>query len=236
MKMKVLASGSSGNCYFLQNQNETLIIECGIPYKDILKGLDFNISNALGCLVTHEHKDHAKAIRDIIKAGIDIYTSSGTASACAVFEYRVEHIKSEKQFSLGDFKILPFEIEHDALEPLGFLIQRNDFGKLLFITDSYYCQYKFSGLNHIMIECNFSSEILQESQAPAYHKNRLLKSHFSLENVKDFLRANDLREVKNITLLHLSNGNSDAKLFKEEIEKLTGIPTYIAVSGLEIEL
>ncbi len=236
MRMKILASGSSGNCYFLQNKEETLIIECGVPYKEILRGLDFNIGNVLGCLVTHEHKDHAKAIRDIIKAGIDIYTTEGTALACAALEYRVKHIKSERQFNLGDYKILPFEVEHDASEPLGFLIQHNDFGKLLFITDSYYCQYKFSGLNHIMIECNFSSEILQENQYSLVLTNRLLVSHFSLENVKEFLKANDLSNVKDITLLHLSNGNSDAKLFKEEIEKLTGIPTYIAVSGLEIDL
>jgi phosphoribosyl 1,2-cyclic phosphodiesterase len=59
-------------------------------------------------------------------------------------------------------------------------------------------------------------------------KSRLLKSHFSLENVKQFLRANDLSRVREIWLLHLSDGNSDAERFKREVMELTGKPTYIA--------
>lgn len=245
MKMKVLGSGSSENCYLLQNEKETLIIECGIPYKNILKGLGFVLNDVVGCLVSHEHKDHSKAIRDMMNNGIDVYTSVGTVEALnigdyAVNSYRLDFIESEKLIKIDKFIILPFKTEHDAAEPLGFLIYHNDFGRLLFITDSYYCQYKFTGLNHIMIECNYSTEILKENieqgNLPLSLRDRLLRSHFSLENVKEFLKANDLSQVKDITLLHLSNGNSNAELFKTEIEKLTGIPTYIAVSGLEIDL
>ncbi|MCR3760387.1 MBL fold metallo-hydrolase [Clostridium felsineum] len=240
MKLKVLGSGSSGNCYLLQNGNETLMLECGLPYKTILKGLNFNLNNVVGCLISHEHKDHSKAISDIIKAGIDIYTTEGTAIACAALEYRVKHIKSEEQFKLNNFTVLPFETEHDAVEPLGFLIQHNDLGKLLFITDSYYCQYKFNGLNHIMIECNYSKSILDKNiknglMHPAL-ANRLLKSHFSLDHVKEFLKANDLSKCREIILIHLSDSNSNAAEFKEEIERLTGIPVYIANKGLELEL
>lgn len=240
MKLKVLASGSKGNCYLLQSKNETLILECGIRYKDILKGLNFNLSNVVSAIISHEHKDHSKAITDVIKAGIDIYTSKGTALACAALEYRVKHIKSEKQFKVGGFTILPFETEHDAKEPLGFLIQHEELGKLIFITDSYYCQYNFKGLNHIMIECNYSHEILtdnlEQGLIPNSLKNRLLKSHFSLDHVKEFLSANDLSQVKDITLIHLSDGNSNSEQFKAEIERLTGKPTYIASKGLEIEM
>lgn len=240
MQLKVLGSGSSGNCYLLQNEKETLMIEAGIKYKEILKGLDFNIKNVVGCLVSHEHKDHSKAISDIIKSGIDVYTSEGTALACAAIEYRVKHIKSEQQFKINDFTILPFQTEHDAAEPLGFLIQHPDMGKLLFITDSYYCKYTFKGLNHIMIECNYSLPILNENVdqglIPSVLKNRLLKSHFSFEHVKEFLKANDLSSVKDIILIHLSGDNSDPEMFKNEIEKLTGKPTYIAHKGLQIDL
>lgn len=240
MKLKVLASGSSGNCYLLQGKKETLIIECGIRYKDILKGLDFNLSNIVGCLVSHEHKDHSKAIADIIKAGIDIYTSEGTALACAALEYRVKHIKSEQQFRLGNFTILPFKTQHDAKEPLGFLIQHPEMGKMIFATDTYYIQYKFSGLNHILVECNYENGILAENIEqgiiPISLRNRLLKSHFSLPNVKDFLKASELDAVRNIMLIHLSGNNSNSALFKDEVEKTTGKPVYIATPGLEIEL
>lgn len=240
MRLKVLGSSSKGNCYLLQGEKETLILECGIPYKSILKGLNFNLSNVVGCLVTHEHKDHSKAINELIKNGIDVYTSKGTTEACKVTGHRINHIESEKAIKIGDFIVLPFEAQHDAAEPLGFLIYHNDIGKLLFITDSYYCQYKFTELNHILIECNYSQEILSENLdqglIPNSLKNRLLKSHFSLSNVKEFLKVIDLKETEELVLIHLSEGNSNSAVFQEEIEKLTGKPTYIADDGLEIDL
>ncbi|UZQ49823.1 MBL fold metallo-hydrolase [Clostridium kluyveri] len=240
MKLIVLGSGSAGNCYLLQNKDETLILECGLPYKTILKGLDFNLMNVVGCLVTHCHNDHSKAIKELISNGIDVYSSGETLKAIDAGNYRVQVIKSENQISIGDFTVLPFETEHDAVEPLGFLIQHNDMGKLLFITDSYYCQYNFTGLNHIMIECNYSMDIVNENfEKGLIHpvlRNRLLKSHFSLENVKEFLKVTDLSQVRDIVLLHLSDSNSDEERFKTEIERLTGKPTYIADKGLKIDL
>lgn len=241
MRLKVLGSGSSGNCYLLQNEKETLILECGLPYKTILKGLNFNIGNVVGCLVSHEHKDHSRAVIDLLDNAIDVYSSEGTYEKLLVFHnYHTKVIKSEQQFTVSNFTVLSFETEHDAAEPLGFLIQHRDMGKLLFITDTYYCQYKFVGLDHIMIECNYSSGILQKNidKGLIYPilANRLLKSHFSLENVKEFLKATDLKSVRDITLLHLSDDNSDAERFKEEIERLTGVATYVADAGLEINL
>jgi phosphoribosyl 1,2-cyclic phosphodiesterase len=237
MLLKVLGSGSRGNCYLLQNKKETLILECGLPYKTILKGLDFNLSSVVGCLVTHEHKDHSKEIFKLGHAGVDIYTSCGTLNAIGDgLGYRAKFIRSEELFKVGEFIILALEAQHDAAEPLSFLIQHQEFGKLLFITDSYYCKYKFKELDHIMIECNYSMEILKEKELPKSLKNRIIKSHFELENVKEFLRSNDLSQVKDITLIHLSDSNSNAAQFKEEIEKLTGKPVYIADKGLELEL
>ncbi|MDD7793670.1 MBL fold metallo-hydrolase [Clostridium sp. 'White wine YQ'] len=246
MKLKVLGSGSSGNCYLLQNNEETLIIECGLQYKTILKGLDFNLSNVVGCLITHEHKDHSKAIRELLKDGIDVYTSLGTTRAilkeCEAIEtyHRLHFIKSENQFKVGRFTVLPFSTKHDAVEPLGFLIQHEKLGKLLFITDSYYCEYKFKNINHILIECNYSQDILEENlDNEIIHpvlRDRLIKSHFSLENVKEFLKANDLSVVNNVVLIHLSDSNSNAREFKSQIERLTGKPVYIANKGLEINL
>ncbi|EDS78027.1 metallo-beta-lactamase domain protein [Clostridium botulinum C str. Eklund] len=240
MKLKVLGSGSSGNCYLLQGKEETLILECGLPYKTILKGLNFKIGNVVGCLVTHEHKDHSKAANDLIRNGIDVYLSQGTAAGIEFIDinrsHRIHEIKSEKVFKIGEFIILPFKTEHDAAEPLGFLIQHLEMDQLLFITDSYYCRYKFSDIDHVLIECNYSDEILKERKLPQKLKDRIIKSHFELENVKEFLKATDLKGTKEIVLIHLSDGNSNAEQFQKEIEMLTGKPTYIADEGLELEV
>lgn len=237
MKLKVLGSGSSGNCYLLQGKEETLILECGLSYKTILKSLDFNLNNVVGCLVSHEHKDHSKAIFNLGAAGIDVYTSCGTLNAIGDgLGYRAKIVKSEHAFKIGNFAIVPFATEHDAAEPLGFLIYHKDLGKLLFITDSYYCKYSFQDVDHILIECNYSNEILQQKELPKNLKNRIIKSHFELDNVKDFLKATDLKGTKEIVLIHLSDGNSNAEQFKEEIERVTGKPVYIADKDLEIDL
>lgn len=245
MQLKVLGSSSSGNCYLLYNENETLILECGLPYKTILKGLNFNLRNIVGVLVSHEHKDHSKAIKDMMNNGIDVYTSVGTVEALniadyAVTSYRLSFLKSEEQCHIGKFTVMPFATEHDVAESLGFLIHHADMGTLLFATDTYYIQYNFPGLNHVLIECNYDLEIIREN---VHNKilniglaERLSKSHMSLNECKAFLSKTNLSMVKNIVLIHLSDSNSDANYFQESIEKLTGKPTYVAESGLEIDL
>ena len=226
MEIMALASSSKGNCYLVSDGNTSLLLECGIRYSDIQKGLNFKVSQVDGCLISHEHGDHGKAVKEVMKAGINVYTSKGTAEALGVSGHRVKVIKARQSFSIGTWTILPFETEHDAAESLGFLLVNKQGEKLLFATDTFYIKYKFNGLSHIMIECNYSMDILKENieagRVPAVMKKRLMRSHFSLENVKEFLKANDLSKVKEIWLLHLSDSNSDEQRFKQEIQQLTG--------------
>ncbi|OEH86226.1 MBL fold metallo-hydrolase [Desulfuribacillus stibiiarsenatis] len=232
LNIKVLASSSKGNCYHITDGSTPLLLECGISFKEIQKGLNFKTSDIQGCLISHEHKDHCKAVSDVIKAGIDVYASQGTIGAMNVSSHRLNVIQAKKQFNIGTWTILPFQTEHDCAEPLGFLLTNQAGEKLLFATDTYYVRYKFRGLTHIMIECNYAIDILRKNvengKVPAAMKDRLFKSHFSLANVKEFLRANDLSMVQEIYLLHLSDGNSDSDRFKREIQELTGKIVKIA--------
>lgn len=231
LDLKVLGSSSTGNCYLINTSKEVLILECGVHYKRIFEALNYNLINVVGCLVTHEHADHSKSFNDLAKSGIEIYSSAGTLNALGVEGHRIHKVQSEKQFRAGNFIILPFEVQHDAAEPLGYLIYHPEFGKLLFATDTYYIKYKFNSLNYIMVECNYSKKLLDKNihsgnLIPSLRK-RLLSSHFSLENVIKFLKANDLSVLKGIMLMHLSNSNSNANEFKEEIETVTGVPVTI---------
>jgi phosphoribosyl 1,2-cyclic phosphodiesterase len=159
MDIKVLASGSSGNAYLVSDRHTTLLIECGISYRKIQQKLNFRTAEIDACLVTHEHKDHSKASKDILKAGIDIYISQGTKEALELVGHRINIIKAKQQFKIGTWVILPFDTQHDAVEPLGFLLYSNATKeKLLYVTDTAYIRYQFKGLTHIMIECNYSTE------------------------------------------------------------------------------
>mgnify|MGYP003779776887 CR=1 FL=1 len=232
MDIKVLASGSSGNCYYVSDGDSPVLIECGLPWKQIQQGIGFRTSELAGCLISHEHKDHCRAVQDIMKAGIDCYMSQGTAEALGISGHRLHIIKAKQQFRIGTWTILPFETQHDAAEPLGFLLANQCGEKMLYATDTFYIRYRFQGLTHIAVECNYSMDILRANieagLVPVELKNRIIQSHFSLENVKRFLKANDLSQVREIWLLHMSDGNSDAERFKREIQELTGKMVFVA--------
>ncbi|ECL0334334.1 MBL fold metallo-hydrolase [Listeria monocytogenes] len=230
MEIRTIASGSKGNAYVISSGRSKLLIECGINFDVIRKALNFDLSDVSGCLVSHEHGDHTAGVKKMLRtSNIKIYASEGTLSALNVPDSRQFILKEKSAQDIGDWTVLPFRTEHDAKEPLGFMIQRKN-EKLLFITDSYYVRYKFNNINYLMIECNYSSDILEENVINKVihpvQKKRVLQSHFSLENVKDFLKANDLSQLREIHLLHISEKNGDKERFKKEIQAMTGIPVY----------
>lgn len=241
MIIKILGSSSSSNCYLLQADNgETLLIECGVDFKEVKKTLNFDISNVSGCLISHEHKDHAGYVQKLLEAGIDCYMSKGTKEALELNHHRANILSEFTKTSIGSYKVMTFKTKHDCAEPIGFLVQHKEMGLMLFATDTFYLEYNFEGLNHIFIECNYAKDILNNNVELGIInnqlKNRTLRSHFELENVKNFLKSNDISSVRNICLLHLSDRNSDAERFKKEIEQLTDKNVVIAEKGTEIDL
>jgi len=168
-----------------------------------------------------------------MKAGVDCYMTEGTRNELRVSGHRIKLIEPLKKVAIETFDVLPFSTQHEAAEPVGFLIKSRVSGeKLLFITDSFYCRYRFRGVSYYMIECNYSRQILDENirsgRTPAAVRNRIVKSHFELENVKAFFRAQDMSRAREIHLIHISTGNGDPDVFKAEIQKTTGLPVYCA--------
>lgn len=236
--VKCLASGSAGNAYAIDDGESVLLLEAGLPAKKILSGFLPLLPRVEGCLITHEHGDHACGAVGLAGRGIDLYATEGTFAGMqgAVPAHRQHEIKINVQFRLGSWLVLPFEVEHDAEEPAGYLLYSLAAQeKLLFATDTYYIPNTFRDLNIVMVECNYSRDLLEDNikagRVPELLKARILRSHFSLDNVKSFLKANDLGECRKIYLLHLSGGNSDPERFKREIQELTGIVTTVCGKG-----
>ncbi|HXR85043.1 MAG TPA: MBL fold metallo-hydrolase, partial [Hanamia sp.] len=236
-------SSSAGNCYLLENEKETLIIEAGLRFDDIKRGLKYNLRKGCGCLVSHEHGDHCKGAKDMLNAGITIFASEGTHKGINGFlkfdrHHRQVNVFPGQQFYAGNFRIIPFDVKHDAYQPTGFLINHEETGTILFVTDTYYVANTFRGLNNVIVEANFCQKILDgrmaAGESPDFLRNRIFKSHMSLATCKDLLRANDLSNVNNIVLIHLSDSNSDAKRFQQEITEVTGKVVTIAEPGLQI--
>lgn len=235
IKVRCLASGSSGNSYAVDDGKSVLLLEAGVKAKRIVAGFSPVLSRVAGCLISHEHGDHACGAGELAGYGVDLYASEGTLEAIRSsirHPYRCNVIRVGEQVQLGSWVVLPFETKHDAAEPMGFLLYSTAAReKLLFATDTYYIPNRFCGLNVIMVECNYSPELLRENIAkglvPESQRPRLLQSHFGLQNVKDFLLANDLSQTRRIYLIHVSSRNGDKSLFEKEIRQLTGIPVTV---------
>jgi len=238
MILKAIGTGSKGNCYLFKPQKgKSLIIDCGVNFKEVKKAIDFNVESICGVLQTHSHGDHSKFTNEFLNVGIDVYMSHENQKEIGITSNRIKIIEDKKHFKLGDFKVMPFDLKHDV-KCLGFLIEHNESGKFCMITDTCYCKYTFPGLNNIIIEANYSKAIIDRKFGPEsgkeFLRNRILKSHFSLENCKDMLSANDLSKVNNIVLIHLSDSNSDEKQFVKEVFELTGKNVTAAVNGMKI--
>ena len=193
--------------------------------------MNFDLPGVSGALVSHSHADHCKALVDAARAGIDVYLSRQTAEAIEAAGHRIHHVSPREQFSIdGGWTVLPFEVEHDVDGALGFLISTGD-EKILFLTDTWFCRYRCKGITRLMVECNYDDETLRKnvtSGSLSYAQcERVLRTHFGLEKVVDFMKANDISSVKEIHLLHLSNGNANEERIRTTIKRLTGVPVYV---------
>lgn len=234
MTLKIISSNSSGNAYLLQSATGTLLIECGVHISKIKQALNYNITN-VACIVSHSHGDHACSIKAVMDAGINVFASAATFMVHhADKHHRAKVIYDQKNFLVNGFKIKPFSVHHDV-PCFGFMISHEEMGNCIFLTDTFYCDYTFPGTHQYIIECNHDQEIIYDNKTPGFLRERVIQSHMNIETCKGLLSANDLRQVNNIVLIHLSNTNSNALQFKKEIETLTGKNVFVADAGMVIE-
>lgn len=236
MKLIVLGSSSSGNGYILQDSDgKCLLLEAGVKLKEVKKALDFNIRGLIGCLITHKHFDHLRYAKEFMDAGIDVYTHKDNG----LTGHRFQALTNLKEVKIGPWKVIPFDVVHDV-PTFGFLLSHPESGKVCFITDTAYCKYSFTGLNNIIVEANYSREILMDrfirGDIHVVVKDRVFKSHMSLESCLEFLAANDLSSVNKIVLIHLSSGNANPDIFRQKVKDHTGKAVEIAAPGHEVSL
>ena len=240
MKLRVLGSSSSGNSYALiSDSGEILAIEAGCKFLDFKKMIDWKIANVSGCIVSHEHGDHARYIKDFMQSGIPVYTAFETQSALEIITGECTiAIPPRTVRQIGSFTVTPFNVPHDTeIECYGYLIKHEEMGQLLFMTDLEYCKYNFSKLNieHIMVEANYDMQFVDRNEPNYEHR---LRGHMSLDTALKFISTNDNPALRNVVLIHLSDKSGDPALFKQKTEETIkyGANVYIAEKGLEVDM
>ena len=209
MKLKCIATGSTGNCYTLtSNSGETLILDCGIPIKEIKKGLNWNIKDVVGVLCTHKHLDHSKSVNDFKAMGIPIYAPY----------LKIDYMS----MNMGGFTVKPFDLttidgrwthtnaNGEPCPIFGFLITHKGMGRMLYITDCEVVKWKFKGINHILLGVNYDKDLVDTDNPKANH---VFRGHLSIDTACDFVKANDSDSLQNVIMCHLSSENSDKDSF-----------------------
>lgn len=240
MKLTVLGSSSHGNSYLLEASDGILILECGLPLMEVKKAIDFKLDRVVGAVVSHQHGDHAKYIAEYLKSAIRVCALEEVFDAYDI-KQRIfcKTIQPMHGYYIGSFKVFAVPVEHDV-PCVGFVIEHAEMGKMLFVTDTMMFEYRIANLSHILIEANYSDEILdyniENGITPSSMRPRLLQSHMELKTTENILLSSDLKSVNEIVLIHLSGRNSDAEQFRKRIQQKTGTPVYVAKRGLSIDV
>lgn len=238
MILKCIASGSTGNSYALISNNEILLLECGVSFKSVKKYIDYQFLKIKGCLVSHEHQDHLKYVREYLSAGIPVYTNDETKKNIEVKTgERIYAVSERKPFQIGGFKIIPFYVPHNDTPNYAYLIEHEEMGRLLFATDYEYLPFTFKSwkIEHFLIECNYSMSFVDQS-VPNYE--HVLMGHASLQTCCEVIGKNKTPDLRNAILCHLSRVSGQAEYFTKEIRKVAGWCVLVdcAASGKYWEL
>lgn len=233
LEFRALASSSAGNCYLLSSgSSKPLLIDAGLRLKEIQRAVGFQLSNLAGCIISHGHGDHVRGIQGVLDRGVTCYASRETWMQLGVVNHhRAQCLCAEQPKQIVDWRVTPFDAVHD-LPTYGFVIDGPIGGRLLYLTDTAYSKYRFEGLTHIAVECNYSRDLLMANtmrgNIHAERFKRTVRNHMSLERLIEMLRANDLSRVQEIHLLHLSDANSDEVEFADAVRRVAGVPVLVA--------
>lgn len=224
MKLKCIATGSTGNCYTLTSDSgETLILDCGIPIKEIKKGLNWNVKDVVGVLCTHKHLDHSKSVKDFEDMGIPVFAPYRSLKPMIIGDYRLKIQAFDLTTIDGNWTHT--DANGEPCPIFGFLITHKEMGRMLYITDCEVIKWRFKGINHILLGVNYDKDLVDTDNPKANH---VFRGHLSIDTACDFVKANDSDSLQNVIMCHLSSENSDKDSFITKMKN--------AVNGANVDV
>lgn len=211
MQLKVVNTGSHGNCYVLESNGRKILLDLGVRWKDVQRAIDFDITSVDGALITHGHSDHSISVSQAVHNAIPCY---GNAEKCTLLPDRT-------WTDISGWKVLPIPIHHANNDGTdcpnqAFVIQR-DRQRLLYMQDWQFCRYKLTNLriNHFVIGINYTE--IPEGE----NRDHVLHGHASLDTAKGFLLINMTDGMKSVIATHLSGSNADSEEIYQTLTDIT---------------
>lgn len=241
MRICTLASGSSGNCLYVESGETKILVDAGISLRQIglkLRKLDMELSEIDAVIVTHEHSDHTAALRNI---GVPVHVARATGHLWSSKVSTLREFDTDTSFMIKDLSITPFSVPHDALDPVGFSIESGNGKKIGMVTDigsvTALVRERLRGSNALVIEFNHDNDILLYSHYPWDLKQRIrgrlghLSNHQASELLSDLVHSG----LRHVVLAHLSQVNNRPEVAYEsassalrKTEEGTGVQISVA--------
>lgn len=252
MKFISLGSGSSGNCYYIANDSEAILVDAGVGIRRIkrhMKEYGISSSNIKGVLLTHDHADHVKAAGHISNEfGLPIYATKLVHNGLQHNHHSQKKIATEKaividkevEFTLAGFHITAFVIPHDASENVGYIIRHgnNSFTIMTDVgapTDT--VKHYIMQSNHLVIEANYDEEMLRHvGKYPKELQDRITSGTGHLSNIQTAKALVDSfhPDLHNVFLCHLSEENNHPELARKTIE--CHLRSFGIIAGKDFQL
>lgn len=245
VRLKVIRSGSKGNCYVLESCGEVLLLECGVLVGEISKALGYDWGGVAGCVVSHRHGDHinVRTARDLARRGVTVYGSEGIFEGMKAYEGAglVEEKPLRTRFAVGGWGVCLYPVPHGECPNAAMVLFAPSGETVLFATDLSRLPYVFKGVNFLMVEANYDDDVRMERTMD----NEVIRSqsmhHMEICETKRVVSAHLSDVLRHVVLLHPSSLLIDpvaAKMAVKLILKKRGVSAGVDVArrGLDVEM
>jgi phosphoribosyl 1,2-cyclic phosphodiesterase len=230
MRLRIIASSSSGNCALMEDGQRRFLIDAGLSFRKIENALQeesLSPQDIEAIFITHEHSDHVAGLAGFISLETPIYATAGTISSLvALHGLNWKQIPSDGGVDLDGLRVESFSVPHDAAEPVGYSFSRGD-DKLVWALDLGHMDVRlkkiFRSATILVLESNYCPKLLENSKRPWTLKQRIRgrHGHLSNEEAYEFLSQETNQDWHQIYLAHLSSQCNDASMLEEMYEGLS---------------
>lgn len=239
-----LNSGSNGNCYYVGNNNEAVLVDVGISCKEVelrMKRLDLSLNKVKAIFISHEHGDHIKGVQTLSKKyNLPVFITPQTLSnSHLVLEnVLIKSFYSYEKIVIGNLIVTPFPKRHDASDPYSFMVEGNGI-KIGVLTDiGSACQHvieNFKQCHAAFLEANYDEGLLDSGYYPYYLKERIRsdKGHLSNKQALDLFVNHKSEKMSHVILSHLSKDNNCPIVVKDLFTKHAQQTHVVVASRLQ---
>ena len=236
-----LNSGSNGNCYYVGNHNEAILVDAGISCREIekrMRQLNLSMQKLKAVFISHEHSDHIKGLKVLSKKyQLPVYITAPTLQNCflQIENHLVNNFCASETITIGSLNINAFSKHHDACDPYSFTISCGEINIGVFTDLGICCENlikHFKQCHAAFLEANYDAQMLENGRYPYFLKRRITSGHGHLSNVQalELFINHKAPYMSHLLLSHLSKDNNDPELVENLFKNVAG-NTFIKVAS-----